>query len=57
MVLAPIYAAKCYYVLIADPDSYHEIRDGKLKMYMPKNKIDPVEDLTEDQVKEWFEKY
>ena len=57
MVLAPIYAAKCYYVLIADPDSYREIRDGKLKMYMPKNKIDPVEDLTEDQVKEWFEKY
>lgn len=56
MVMFPVYAAKSYYILIVDPDSYTEHYEGALKQFMPKNKIDAVE-LTEDYVKEWFESY
>lgn len=56
LALAPAYAAKCYYMLIVDPDSFIEHREGGLRLYMPKTKIDQP-DLTEDEIKEWYEAY
>ena len=31
LLVAPVYAARCYYMVIYEPDSYTEHREGKLR--------------------------
>jgi hypothetical protein len=31
LLVAPAYAARCYYMIIYEPDSYTEHREGKLR--------------------------
>lgn len=56
LVFVPIYFARNYYMLIYDPDSYLDHREGRLKQYMPKTKI-TTPDLELETIEEWFESY
>lgn len=56
LVFVPIYFARAYYMLIYDPDSYLDLREGRLKQYMPKTKIE-TPDLELATIEEWFESY
>jgi len=47
LLIAPAYFFRCYYMLIYEPDSYTEHREGKLRDYFPKKYMD-APDMSED---------
>lgn len=47
LLIAPAYFARCYYMVIYEPDSYTEHREGKLRSYVPKKFMD-APDMSED---------